>query len=186
MKHSEKIPNTERIMTNDMTTYLPLPDREMFEREIHDLFQNGDISHIARYMQRDQAQVSKMLNPYDETRHNPVYEFLRMLWAMDCKRDGLADAVLSIVTREREKWLVGSLDVVEAPAKLTGRIGKEFAQAVEVELSDAPIDEQIKEFTDARNALDDKLESLIHIRRSQFVPRQWAREAVANGNGGKR
>lgn len=175
-------PNQGHKNTTVMATHLPLSDREQFEREIHDLFTNGDLTHIARYMHRDQAAVSKAFNPYDETRHNPVFEFLRVLWAMDCHRDGLADAVLTIVTREREKWLADGIDIIHAPGKLTGNVGRQLAEAVEQEIAHADLDTQIKEWGDVRDSADEKISSLLSQRRESFGVRDWAK-TVVNGNG---
>ena len=166
-----------------MTTQHPLPEREVFEREIHDLFENGDLSSIARYLHKDQGQVSKAYNPYDETRHNPVFEFLRHLWAMDCRRDALADVVLSIVNREREKWLTDGVEVIDAPAKLTGRCLRETGEAVECELAHADLDTQIHEFQEARDAYDAKIKALIAMRMPTRQAAATAAFAKFNGNG---
>jgi hypothetical protein len=150
-----------------MTTVMtPPPDRETFEQEVHRLLSDGDISNIARYLDRDQSAVSKSLNPYCTDRHNPVYEFVRLLWAMDCLHVDLAPAVLTIVHRERDKWL-RSGDISDSPARLSGKCGHELAEAFEAEINGLPIDEQINEWTDVLNAVTAKLKSLRNVRQGK-------------------
>lgn len=163
----------------------PPPDRETFEKEVHALFKNGDISNIARYLDRDQSLVSKALNPYCIDRHNTVYEFVRLLWAMDCLNDHLAAAVLAIVTRERDNWLRPDEAVNEHPAKLSGRCGHELTEAFEAEMQGLPIDEQISEWTDVLNAVTSKLKSLRKVRQGNhavvdMTARNIGRDIVAS------
>lgn len=182
-----KSPNTNHIMT-DMT---PPPERESFEREIHDLFRNGDISNIARYLHKDQGLVSKAFNPFCEDKNNPIYITLQYLWAMDCIRPELGDKVLCILTREREKWL-GEEPARDTPAKLTAHAGTQFVEAVESELSGATWDEQIAEWTDVEVAAQKKKADLIAKRNYEHFngnPKRYAQNVVGeyrNGNGRKR
>src|SRR4051812_47472752 len=112
----------KQTFTEDMPI-IPPPEREALEREVSDLV-NGDVSRIARLLQVNQSTVSNAFNPYREDRHNPVYNFILHLWAFDQLRPGLADEVLTIVTREREIW-TETPHVAKSRSQLTGSIGKE-------------------------------------------------------------
>lgn len=91
------------------------PDRETIEREIHALFTNGDLSDVARLLQKDQSLVSKQFNPYSEEKHSPISQFIFYLWAFDAIRDDLASAVLNIVLRERSVWLPETVSPADQP-----------------------------------------------------------------------
>lgn len=153
--------NNSHIMPTIMT---PLPDRETFEREVHELFTNGDINTLARYLGTAQSTISKQFNPYTDEKHNPIYEFLRILWAMDALRDGLADTVLHIVIREREKWLGEGVVPPASGPKLTANIAREFSEFLESELSGETFDEQIAECVDIVVAAEKKKAQLIAAR----------------------
>lgn len=154
-------------MTRDMTNIIPPPEREEFEREIAFLFRNGDLSDIARLLQKDQSIVSKAFNPYCVEKHNPVYQFVLHIWAMDAIREGLACEVLSIVLREREKWQRIPLKD-KCPARLTSTIVKEFGEFIEAEIGDKPYEVQIKEVMDVVRAAEEKKEAIIAKRNAQM------------------
>lgn len=158
-------------------TILPPPEREAFEREIHVLIeQERDQSAIARLLQKDQSAVSNAFNPYREDRLNPIHQFVLYLWAFDVIRPGLANTVLEIVARERCKWLVSDAPVrAQCPAKLTGKVGAEYAQAIETEIAGHDIDDQIREWGDVIKAAAEKQKALIAKRAQSFV-------TVGNGN----
>lgn len=161
--------SASHINPNIMPTLTPLPDRETFEREIHDLFRNGDLGTIARYLERGQSIVSKQFNPFTDEKHNIVFEFLKVLWAMDGTREGLADATLCAVIREREKWLGEMVIPIESDARLTKNILTEIGEFVEAELSGETWDEKIAECVDIEVAANKKKAALIAQRnRAHF------------------
>lgn len=151
-----------------MQKIIPPPERESFEREIAHLFVNGDLSDIARLLHKDQSLVSKAFNPYTDEKHNPVYQFVLYIWAMDAIREGLACEVLNIVLREREKWqrITGPN---ECPARLTGNIVKEFGEFMEAELDGKPFEKQIDELMDVINAAIEKKSALIEKRNAKHM-----------------
>lgn len=152
-----------------MTRLLPPPERETFEREIKDLISDdGDIKAIAGYVHRDQSIVSKMFNPFSTDKWNPVYLFVIFLWAFDCLRDGLADAVLRIVIRERDKWRCTKTRIFTNPAETTSNIGIQFSEFLKCELEHKPFDEQIKELDDIGEAVRLKREELIERRNAHY------------------
>lgn len=175
MKRPNPIPNLNENM-------LPLPDHEAFNKEIHELFVNGDLSHIARFLRKDQSAVSRAFNPFDDSRHSPVFELMSYLWAMDCHREGLGDAVLSIVTREREKWLIDGVEIIDSPAKLTADVGHELIEAIAAEIDGAPLDKQIQEWDDVEQKAREKKQSAMRQRGTVHGLRAWAGEKV-NGRG---
>lgn len=146
-------------------TIIPAPDREAFEKEIANLFVNGDLSDIARLLQKDQSLVSKAFNPFSTEKHNPVYQFVLHLWAFDAIRDGLAGEVLNIVLREREKWQRVPFQN-RCPAKLTGNLVREVGEMVEKELAGKSYDEQIDEVMDVINAAQEKKRAIIAKRNA--------------------
>jgi MarR-like DNA-binding transcriptional regulator SgrR of sgrS sRNA len=147
-------------MKLDMQKVIPPPDRETLEKEIHSLFTNGDLSDIARLLQKDQSLVSKMFNPYSDEKHNPIYTVILCLWAMDAIRTDLAPEMINIMLREREKWLPVDARKLDA-AVLTGNIVTEFGEFIECELSGKNYDTQIKEIQDVIRAAEEKMRDII-------------------------
>lgn len=155
---------SDEIMTAKI---IPAPDRESFEKEIAHLFVNGDLSDIARLLQKDQSLVSKSFNPYTVEKHNPVYQFVLHLWAFDAIRDDLAGEVLNIVLREREKWQ--SVTVKEGCAsRLTGNLVKEVGEMIEAEIAGKEYDDQIDEIMDVINAAEKKKLDVIMKRNAKY------------------
>lgn len=153
-------------MTIDMKKLIPPPEREAFEREIAHLFVNGNLSDIARLLQKDQSLVSKAFNPYSTEKHNPVYVFVQYLWAMDAIREDLAGEVLNIVLREREKWQQVPVQD-KCPAKLTGRLVKEIGEMIEAEIEGLSFEKQIDEVMDVINAAEEKKDNIIALRNKK-------------------
>src|SRR5688500_5600428 len=101
-------------MKREMTMpILPPPEKNKLEIEISSLFENGDIEKTARYVQRDASLVSRILSPTSEHNNHVVYFFLLFLWAFDCIRRELGDAVINVVLRERDKWLAEDVVITE-------------------------------------------------------------------------
>ena len=146
-------------MTKDMSKIIPPPERESFEKEIAHLFVNGDLSDIARLLQKDQSLVSKAFNPYTDEKHNPVYQFVLHLWAFDAIRDGLAGEVLNIVLREREKWHT------HPPCGITAeKVGHELIEAMATEIEGCDADTQAKEWDDVERAARERKNAAISQR----------------------
>jgi hypothetical protein len=145
---------------------IPPPERETLEREIHDIV-DGDMSEIARLLQIDQSAISRAFNPYNNDRHNPIYQFILYLWAFDTLRMGLADEILNIVCREREKWLP-TRKIAACPSRLTGNVGKQFMEAMEREMAGASHDELIKEWGDVERSAHEKVRSVIDQRNERY------------------
>lgn len=82
-------------------------------------------------------------------------------------KDGLADNVLNIVIREREKWTHKPFRKVVCGAKLTANIGREYSEFVEKELSKADIDSLINELTDVIEVAEEKKRDLIEQRQAR-------------------
>lgn len=157
----------------------PPPERYTFEREIKTLIPNdGDISDIARYLGINYSTVEKALNPADEDRHNPFYQCVRYLWALDCLRPGLGDSVLQIIRREREKWQAYQISISENGASLTANIGATFSAYVEAELSGKDADELLKQLSDVELAVQTKKQEILKQRNQKF-----ATDAVARHQG---
>lgn len=152
-----------------MTMLMPPPEREQFEKEIKQLVSTDkDISNIARYTQRDQAIVSKMFNPNTDEKHNPIYQFVVFLWAFDCLREGLADEVLNIIVRERQKWKPELPRVYGNGAECTSEICKQFSEFLQVELEGKDYDVQIKEIFDVQRAVSLKIQQIIDRRNARY------------------
>lgn len=149
-----------------MKQIIPPPERENIEKEIHHLFTNGDLTDIARLLQKDLSLVSRAFSPFSDEKHNPVYQFMLHLWAFDAIRPDLAGEVLNIVLREREKWLPAHIKR-ECAAKLTGNISTEFGEFIEAELSGKSFDKQIHEIMDVINAAQAKKESIIAKKNAE-------------------
>jgi hypothetical protein len=147
-------------MHNKLT--LP-PEREAIEREVSELFHNGDFTDIARLIHVQHSTVSRSFSTTDETRLNPVFQIIIYLWAFDQIRDGLADTVLSIIERERAKWMP-QMAVANCPVRLTTDIGKEFNEFLEKKLEGASWNVQIKECMDIEDAAKKKRAWLIEQR----------------------
>ena len=151
----------------DMSKIIPPPDREATEREVHSLFTNGDLSNLARLLQKDQSLISKAYNPYSTEKNNPVYQFILNLWAMDVVSDSLAGEVLNIVLREREKWLPARASA-DCPARLTHNIVREFGEFIEAELCDKNFEIQVKEIIDVINAAEKKKADIIAKKNRDY------------------
>lgn len=152
-----------------MTRILPPPERESFEREIKSLISDdGDITSIAGFVQRDASIVSKMFNPFSTEKWNPIYLFVLFLWAFDCLREGLADAILKIVVRERDKWTLQRTRILTNPADTTSNIGIQFSEFLKCELEGKSFDEQIKECVDIVEAAEAKKTELIERRNAHY------------------
>ena len=164
------------------TNIIPPPDRETFEREIHDALENGDLSNIARILGKDQSLVSKQFNPYDTDRKNPVYEYLLYLWAADHTTNDLGSFIANLVERERGKWLPETSKAEPSPAALTGDIGSQFAEYVTAEISGMSIDRQIKELQDVEIAVRRKRDALVRERGEHIAGklREVAKIGVIN------
>lgn len=147
----------------DMQKIIPAPERETFEKEIAHLFVNGDLSDIARLLQKDQSLISKAYNPYTDEKHNPVYQFVLHLWAMDAIREGLAGEVLNIVLREREKWQCVPVRPGN-PAKLTGNLVRELGEMIEAEIEGKSYEKQVDEVMDVIRAAEEKKNDIISKR----------------------
>ena len=145
---------------------IPPPEREQLEREIHDLL-DGDMSEIARLLQIDQSTISRAFNPYNTERNNPIYQFILYLWAFDILRMGLGDEVLTIVCRERAKWLP-TKKIATCPSRLTGNVGQQFVEAMESEMEGKSFDVQIKEWMDVEKAAGEKKQSIIDARNEKY------------------
>lgn len=168
---------------NKEITMLPPPDKQDIELEVSSLFQTGDIKNIARYVQRDSGLVSKLLSANCDDKNNVVYFAILFLWAFDCIRRELGDAIVNIILRERAKWLVSDQKRAISPAKLTSNVGKEYIKAIEKELSGAGYDEQIKEWMDVEMAARDKKQAVIDTRNDAYFNghvRNFSRRAVQN------
>lgn len=61
-----------------MTNFLPPPDRETFEKEIDELFEQvrGSKDSFARFLNVHPGTVSKRLNPYNEDHVSSFYQEL--------------------------------------------------------------------------------------------------------------
>lgn len=147
---------------------IPPPERLAIEKEIDDLFQNGDKTSIARLLQQDMSAVSRAFNPYEDSRLNPVFQFLLYLWAFDAIRDGLGDDIMAIVQRERSKWQPTD-PIIGSHAELAGRVGSEYAEAVKAEISNSPHDTRIKEWDDVARAATAKKMSVIADRNGTYA-----------------
>ncbi len=175
-------------MTKDLTNefMLPPPDKQEIEIEVAGLFHNGDIGTVARYVQRDKGIVSKQLSAHCEDKNNVIYYFLLFLWAFDCIRRDLGDAVLGIIVRERDKWLAECPRIARSSAKLTADIGRQFTEFLEAELDGKDYDRQIKECVDIATAVNAKKADLIQKRNAKHFgedPRLFAK-AASNGRAG--
>lgn len=151
----------------DMTKIIPPPDRETIEREIHSLFKNGDLSDIARLLQKDQSLISKEFNPYSDEKHNVIFGAMVRLWAMDAIRPDLAPEIINIVLRERQKWLPARVPA-ECPARLTGNLMKEVGEMIEAEIAGLDFDKQIKEINDVIRVAKEKEASVIAQRNVKY------------------
>jgi hypothetical protein len=149
-----------------MTHITPAPDREKFEREIRAMLDDQNLSAVARLLQKDQSAVSKAFSPNVPDRHNPIYQFVLYLWAFDHLKNGLADNVLNIVIREREKWTHEPFRRIVCGAKLTANVGREYSEFVEKELSEADIDILINEMNDVVSAAEEKKRDLMTRRNA--------------------
>jgi len=147
---------------------IPPPDRFGLEREVRQLLPPKSIKKIAQLTNRDKTLVSVSYNPNREDRHNPVYMFVLNVYALDQIRTDLGDAVLSLVNRERRKWLKTTDCPPVHPAVLTKSIGAEYIEAIEKEMSGSTLDVKIKEYTDLKNAVDKKLDALNAERQRAF------------------
>ncbi len=138
----------------------PLPDKEIFETEISNLFIDGDITDYARYMQIGRTCLSKMLNPHCLERHNPFWLTTGALWASDAKGDGKADKILSLIQRNRALWLPAPV-VRSDPAKATKKIGDELFELVEKELDGCSDEILLKEAGDVLEAARGKVDEIL-------------------------
>lgn len=145
-------------------TLAPLPERELFEREIHELV-NGDMSEVARLLRFDYSTVSRAFNPFKPDRHNPFYLAACYLWAFDYLRPDLGDAVVNILLRERGKWKAEDVVITDQPAALTKSIGTQLVEAIETEMEGESIDDQIDEYHDVKVAVEKKIADLSHKRK---------------------
>lgn len=143
-----------------MPTLLPPPEKHKLEVEISELLRPGDIDKTARYVQRDASLVSRLLSPNGDHNNHIIYFFILFLWAFDSIRRGLGDAIITIVLREREKWLAEDIVIEEHPATLTRKVGDELLEAIECEMKDEHIDDQIREWGDVRNRVQVKINTL--------------------------
>lgn len=152
-----------------MTRILPPPERVDFEREIKRLIaDDGDLTSIAGYVHRDRGIVSKMFNPDTDEKHNPVYQFVIFLWVFDCLRDGLADEILKIVIRERDKWTARRTRILTNPAETTSNIGIQFSEFLKCEMEGKAYDCQINECDDIIRAAELKKQELIEKRNEHY------------------
>ena len=156
------------MLKEKLTMIVPPPEREALEKEIASLFTTGDLSDVARLLQKDLSQVSRAFNPFETERHNPVYQLILHLWAFDALRDGLAGEVLNIVLREREKWLPASRSG-QSPATLTGNIVEQFKEFMECELNGDDHNAQINEICDVIRAAEDKKRDIIAKRNEKHL-----------------
>jgi hypothetical protein len=156
------------VTTNPQITTFPPPDRYAFEREVKSFLPRKALERVSELTRKDQAAVSAAFNPNREDRHNPVYMILVYLWAFDQVADGIADRMLSLVVRERRKWLSAKCRGDVCHPTLTKSIGVEYVEAIEMEMNGASLDVKIKEFTDLRDAVDKKLDSLIAEKQKQY------------------
>lgn len=138
----------------------PLPDQQEFEREIRQLFNDGDWTTIGRFLRKDRSIISRAFSPDVPERKNPFFCSLEYLWTFDAMRDDLANQVLAITERERMKWLPPPI-VVADPAKATANIGRQFAELIDAELSGKPIDVQLREAMDIKTAAEAKVEEIL-------------------------
>jgi len=172
-------------MSRKMT---PPPEREVIEREVAELFRNGDLTDIARFLQKDFSSISREFNPAEDTRNNRVFQIIIGLWAFDNIREELGDDILAIIVREREKWLPSFSKLQISPARLTGRVGKEFCEAVEAEIAALPFEKQIAEWSDVERAAREKKQAVIDERNAKYFGvdvRSIAKDAVTKRNGVK-
>ena len=154
-------------MKIDMKKLIPPPERESFEREIANLFKNGDLSDLARLLQKDLSIVSRSFSPFTDDKHNPIYQFVLHLWAFDAIREGLAGEVLNIVLREREKWQ-RPVTTIRSAAKLTGSLVREVGEMIEAEIAGKNYDKQIDEIMDVINAAEEKKQDVITKRNAEY------------------
>lgn len=140
------------------------PERESIEKEVAEMFSNGDFTDIARLLHRDRSAVSRAFSIDDQTRHNPVFEIVSYLWAFDQLRDLLGDEIVALILRERAKW-TPRLAVPNCPVSLTTNIGTQFNEFLESKLKGEPWDMQIKECEDIETAARKKKDWLI-VQRS--------------------
>lgn len=147
---------------------LPPPDKHELEMEVDGCFRNGDKGNVARLIHKDSSTISRQLSPNQEHNNHIIYFFILVLWAFDCIRQELGDAVIEIVLRERSKWLCQAPEIMEHPATLTKCVGVEYVEAIEAEMLGHSINNQIREWGDVITTASRKQQALIQSRADQY------------------
>lgn len=144
----------------------PPPEQEAFEREIRLLFDDGDITNLARFLRKDRSTVSKSLNPDVPERKSTFFCTIENLWALDAMGKGQADRVQSVMTRHRSLWLPAPM-VRTDPAKTTSKIGREVMDLVEKELTGCSDEDLLKEVLDIKDAVNEKIDEVLAKREGR-------------------
>ena len=113
-----------------MTNFLPPPDRETFEKEIDELFEQvrGSKDSFARFLNIHPGTVSKRLNPYNEDHISSFYQIIRDIAALRFVSADLAKTVWRKVCLEMEKLVneeaVGQVSVSDSLIQIHEKVGE--------------------------------------------------------------
>lgn len=131
----------------------PLPDRDEFERELHKIFEEGDLTDMAQFLPMDRTAVSRMLNPADPSRHNPWWLVTAAEYALDVQGQGKADKVIAFRERYRMQWRPKPfvlIDIAEAGTEVVDEVMDLFRK----KMKGLPPDMILKEAMDIKQAVD--------------------------------
>jgi hypothetical protein len=156
-----------------MSLLKPLPDRSEFEREVHGIFDEGDITFMASLLRVDRSNVSRMLNPDDPRRHNFWWLATAAEYALDLQGQGKADEVIAIRERYRMSYLpkpLVKIDLAKAGTKVVDEVMDLFAKKMAGESPDVIL----KEAIDIRQAADRLISGVLSHEAHVEPPRAVA------------
>ena len=146
-----------------------LPDQHKFESEIRDLYDEGDIAHVAMQLHVDRTTVSRALNPGETAHRNMFFTTAKHLWALDSiGKSNIAEDIFAILKRWRAWWLPANRVMTE-PAKASSKIVREVAEFLEKELEGAPDEVLFKEADDILRAVEAKLDEIRFRREARML-----------------
>jgi hypothetical protein len=125
------------------------------KRLLSDTLKFGDREKIALLCDLSPSLISQQCSTESE-KHSYYGCFALFLWAVSRVNPDAALAIMDDLTASFQEWVRQSTPSTDSAAHLTGLIGKEYAEFIEVEGDNRPIAVQRKELRDIRRAVDRK------------------------------
>lgn len=144
-----------------MSQLLPPPDREIFERQLQNIYSHGDQDTLARLLKKSRSRISQMINPFSDTesiQHRAAW----WQFATDCISLEKGDLLFAMLKLDYESRRLNRLSLVST-GHGTAEIGRKLADLFEAELSGFDGGAQLRAIVE--------LEMAVTLKKQQILSR---------------